>query len=105
MSERNKKITVRFSDKEYAYLQKQVSTTNLNREEFVRGLIANKKINPMPCIHHAELCRDIAGMCNNLNQIAKHANISKNLNLVELIKAISLANAICKEIKEKWWSK
>ena len=63
---RKRRFVVSFhvDEKELSFLNRQVATSSLNREEYLRTLIAGKEIHPRPCTHHADLLRKVAGLCN-----------------------------------------
>lgn len=74
MKARNKKITVRLTDKERAYLQEQADAVDLGIEPFVRNLINEVQMKPYPAEERQALLRQVSGIANNCNQIAKRIN-------------------------------
>ena len=74
MRRRGHVIPLRLNEREYRHLCEQVKISGLSREEYLRSLILDKEIHPRPCTHHAELVRQISGLCNNANQLAHRAN-------------------------------
>ena len=48
--------------------------SGLSREGYIRALIMGSELHPRPCTHHADLLRQVAGLCNNANQLAHRAN-------------------------------
>ncbi len=74
MRRRGHVIPLRLNEREYRHLCEQVETSGLSREEYLRSLILGKEIHPRLCTHHAELVRQISGLCNNANQLAHRAN-------------------------------
>ena len=74
MRRRGHVIPLRLNEREYRHLCEQVKISGFSREEYLRSLILGKEIHPRPCTHHAELVRQISGLCNNANQLAHRAN-------------------------------
>ncbi len=74
MKIRNKKITVRLTDKERAYLQEQADAADLGVEPYVRNLINEVQMRHYPREERQALLRQVSGIANNCNQIAKRIN-------------------------------
>ena len=74
MITRKHTIAIRLNDREYQHLQKQVTHIRLPREVIIRKLILGLEIIPLPCEHHADLLRKLAGACNNINQLVRLEN-------------------------------
>ena len=81
---------------------KQVAASGLSREEYLRSLILGKEVRPRPCTHHAELIRQVAGLCNNANQLAHRANSTGVAGQQSVDEMTRLTRQIWKEINEKW---
>ena len=81
---------------------KQVAASGLSREEYLRSLIMGKEVRPRPCTHHAELIRQVAGLCNNANQLAHRANSTGGEGQQSVDEMTRLTRQIWKEINEKW---
>lgn len=81
---------------------KQVAASGLSREEYLRSLIMGKEVRPRPCTHHAELIRQVAGLCNNANQLAHRANSTGVAGQQSVDEMTRLTRQIWKEINEKW---
>ena len=95
-------IPLRLHPVELEHLNQQAKTAGLSREEFLRSLIARVELHPRPCIHHAELVRQVAGLCNNANQLARVANTYGAAGSEEIAQMTCLARKVWKEVKEKW---
>lgn len=74
MKVRNKKITVRLTDKERSHLQEQADLVDLGIEPFVRNLINGTQMKPYPAEERQAILRQVSGIANNCNQIAKRIN-------------------------------
>ena len=83
-------------------MNRQVTASSLNREEYLRSLILGKEIYPRPCTHHAELVRKVAGLCNNANQLAHRANSTGMAEQQSVNEMTQIAKEIWHEIKENY---
>ena len=83
-------------------MNRQVAASSLNREEYLRTLIAGKAIHPRPCTHHADLLRKVAGLCNNANQLAHHANSTGTAGQGSVDEMTRLTQEVWREVKENW---
>ena len=95
-------IPLRLHPVELEHLNQQAKAAGLSREEFLRSLIARVELHPRPCIHHSELVRQVAGLCNNANQLARVANTYGAAGSEEIAQMTCLARKVWKEVKEKW---
>ena len=68
----------------------------------MRSLILDKKINPRPCTHHAELVRQISGLCNNANQLAHRANSTSVAGQQSVDEMTRIAKEVWLTIKENY---
>ena len=87
---------------ELSFLNRQVAASSLNREEYLRTLIAGKAIHPRPCTHHADLLRKVAGLCNNANQLAHRANSTGTAGQGSVDEMTRLTQEVWREVKENW---
>jgi hypothetical protein len=70
------KITVKFSQKEYANLIEKVRLAQVKTiSEFVREAIFIGQIKERFSVEQLSCIRKIAGMANNLNQLAREAHV------------------------------
>ena len=83
-------------------MNRQVAASSLNREEYLRTLIAGKEIHPRPCTHHAGLVRKVAGLCNNANQLAHRANSTGMAGQQSVDEMTRIAKEVWHEIKENY---
>ena len=95
-------IPLRLHPGELEHLNRQAALAGLSREAFLRSLILGVEIRPRPCVHHAELIRQVAGLCNNANQLAKVANTYGEASRQSVEEMTSIARAVWKEVKENW---
>lgn len=102
MRKREHIIPLRLNAKELRHLQKQVDTSGLPREEFLRALIAGAEIRAKPCTHHAELLRKVAGLCNNANQLAHIANSTGQTEQGSVEEMLRIEKEVWAEVHDKW---
>ena len=95
-------IPLRLHPGELEHLNRQAALAGLSREEFLRSLVAGIELHPRPCVHHAELIRQVAGLCNNANQLARVANTYGMADSSTVEEMTRLAQAVWKDIKELW---
>ena len=74
MKIRNRKITVRLSEKERKFLGEQADAGGMKIEPYVRELIMGNEVKSRPKEEWAEVVRQVAAVGNNINQIARKAN-------------------------------
>lgn len=102
MRKRNHIIPLHLNKKELGYLEAQVKTSGLPREEFLRSLILGKEVRAKPCSHHADLLHKVAGLCNNANQLARVANTCGEASQQSIDEMTSIAQQIWEEVKSHW---
>lgn len=95
-------IPLRLHPGELEHLNRQAALAGLSREAFLRSLILGVEIRPRPCVHHAELLRQVAGLCNNANQLAHRANSTGVAGQESVDKMIRISQEIWKEVKNQW---
>ena len=79
---RNKAVTIRMSETEYADLQKRVKESGLTQQSYIIGAVSGSAIIPAEGINALKdismICADndrqLRGMANNVNQIARIVN-------------------------------
>ena len=95
-------IPLHLNRQELHHLDEQCHRAGLSREEFLRSLVAKIELHPRPCNHHAELLRQVAGLCNNANQLAKVANTYGEASQQSVEEMTNLARQVWEEVKENW---
>ena len=95
-------IPLHLNRQELRHLDEQCHRAGLSREEFLRSLVAGIELHPRPCIHHAELLRQVAGLCNNANQLARVANTYGVAGSSAVEEMTRLTQAVWNDIKELW---
>lgn len=102
MRKRGHVIPVRLNAKELRYLDSQVAASGLPREEYLRTLIMGAEVRAKPCLHHADLLRKVAGLCNNANQLAHVANATGQAGQESVEEMLRISRAVWREVKEMW---
>ena len=95
-------IPLRLHPGELEHLNRQAALADLSREKILRSRVAGIELHPRPCTHHAELLRQVSGLCNNANQLAKVANTYGEASRQSVEEMTSIARAVWKEVKENW---
>ena len=95
-------IPLRLHPGELEHLNRQAALADLSREKILRSLVAGIELHPRPCTHHAELLRQVSGLCNNANQLARGANTYGVADMSMIAEMTRLAREVWKEVKEKW---
>lgn len=74
---RSRKIQVKvmLNEKEYKHFIKQVEKTHYTKSDYLRSLIGGNKIHTRQPEEYFEVRRLVSNMANNINQIARVANI------------------------------
>ena len=60
------------------------------------------ELHPRPCTHHADLLRQVEGLCNNANQLAHRANSTGVAGQESVNKMTALTEAVYRIVKENW---
>lgn len=71
---RTKRVYVWLDEHEFAHLMKNVEMSGLNREEYLRAVIAGHEVRQGPTEEWQKLIRLLMGIGNNINQIARIVN-------------------------------
>lgn len=99
---RNHVIPVRLNAKELRHLDESAGRSGLNREEYLRSLIAGAEVRARPCEHHPDLMRKIAGLCNNANQLAHVANSTGIAGGDSIQEMLRINREVWRVVKEEW---
>lgn len=68
-------VKVMLNEKEYKHFIKQVDKTPYTKSDYLRSLIGGKEIHTRQPEEYFEVRRLVSNMANNINQIARVANI------------------------------
>ena len=100
MLKRQKQLTVRFTDEEYAALKGKADIAGMKMEPFVRQLVEGYTIKPRPPDSYVRLSQQVATIGNNLNQLAHIANATGKVSDHSLQQAQQLMEEIWKLLAE-----
>jgi len=84
MRTRQNRLEIHLSDKEYRHLKKQAEASGLSLSAFIRKAIMGIEVKARPPTDYPEILRQLSGIGNNLNQIARKANSSDEVVMEEL---------------------
>ena len=99
MKESKIKMTVRLTEREHKYLQRQAANAGLKMELFIRRLIMGVDIQARLPDNISHLLREINYIGNNINQIAKKVNIESRVSQAQLEEILHLLGEIYREVK------
>ena len=95
--EPRKNFTIRLSDKEREQAEHDAGVNNMKLSDYVRYLILHgDRVDTTLAYDRRDLIRQIAGLCNNYNQMAKTANGCGYV----LDSTMKAANRLMEQIKE-----
>ena len=100
MLKRQKQLTVRFTDEEYAALKGKADIAGMKMEPFVRQLVEGYTIKPRPPDSYVRLSQQVAAIGNNLNQLAHIANATGKVSDHSLQQAQRLMEEIWELLAE-----
>lgn len=99
MKIRNRKITVRLSEKERKFLGEQADAGGMKIEPYIRKLIMGNEVKSRPKEEWAEVVRQVAAVGNNINQIARNTNIGMEVTVDILKEVLEMQKQIWERIK------
>lgn len=99
MKIRNRKITVRLSEKERKFLGEQADAGGMKIEPYVRELIMGNEVKSRPKEEWAEVVRQIASVGNNINQIARNTNMGMEVTVDILKEVLEMQKQIWERVK------
>ena len=111
MRKRNRTISIRVSDEEYAVIQKKIEKSNQTQQAFILNAINGAKIFTARdtkllqtiSTQLADLIRQIKGMAVNINQMAHKANAYGDLpSKLELLTFGKKVEDLRKEADDTW---
>ena len=82
-----KRIYVSLTMEEFARLDANVKKSGLCREPYLRALIEGREVREAPTQEWRKLIGLLSGMGNNLNQLARHAHYTGQMDTEKINKA------------------
>ena len=102
MRKRGHVIPLRLTEQELAHLNRCAAASGLPREEYLRSLIMGSRLKPHPPDAYLGLLRELSAIGNNLNQIARIANASKQIRSGELHEVQQLVKEAVRLLRESF---
>lgn len=81
MTVRNRKVTVRLSEKEKTFLNAYVKKSGLSLESYLRHIVMGRVPKETPPLDYYTLMRELHSIGTNINQIAKAANATGEVSI------------------------
>lgn len=69
------RITAKMATEDYYLLKSKAKSAGVSVSEFIRGCITQGGVRERLSKEHSDLIRKLCGMANNLNQLARKANV------------------------------
>ena len=100
MRKRPIKISLRLNEQEHEHLKQQAMLFGFPMEVFPRALISGMTLRSRPLAEYAEIRRQLAGIGNNINQIAHVVN-TRGFATKEDIAAVTTAQRVIWQIAKR----
>jgi hypothetical protein len=95
------KLTVKMETKEYFSFRAKVRSAGLTQSEYIRRCIVKSEVKQRLTSEHLGYIRQLAGMANNINQIARKANGAGYAEVhPEWVQSIKSLDNLIKRIEE-----
>ncbi|MDR1583368.1 MAG: plasmid mobilization relaxosome protein MobC [Prevotellaceae bacterium] len=95
------KLTVKMETKEYFSFKAKARLAGLTQSEYIRRCIAKSEVKQRLTSGHLAYIRQLAGMANNINQIARKANAAGYMEVhPECMQSIESLDNLIKRIEE-----
>ena len=96
-----KRIYVWLTMEEFAHLDANVKKSGLRREPYLRALINGRDVREAPTQEWRKLIAMLSGIGNNLNQLARHAHCTGQMETEEIYKALQEIGGIFDHVR-RW---
>lgn len=100
MRNRQNFVGLWLSDKEQRRLSKLCRQSGLSASALLRKLLMDEEIKEKPPEEYAALLRELSGIGNNINQLARWANARGSVRGDEIAKAAELAREVWRAVKD-----
>lgn len=100
MLKRQKQVSLRLTEKEYALLCKKAKAAYLKREPYIRRLIENCHIVPRRPDEYLPLVKDISVVGKRINEIAHEANRTCYVTKVQFTELEQLLRKLLQMVDE-----
>lgn len=95
--EKNKRISARCDEQEYQIFLEKCEQSKLSKAEFVRNMILKTTVKEVDRDHQKRVIFLLNNLANNVNQIAHHANINKQLD-IDVLNELKEISDFAKEV-------
>ena len=95
-----KRVYVWLTMDEFARLDANVKKSGLRREPYLRALIEGREVREAPTQEWCKLIGLLSDIGNNLNQLARHAHYTGQMNTEEINKALDEIREIFDHVKQ-----
>lgn len=99
MRKRPIKISLRLNEQEHEHLKQQAMLSGFPMEVFLRALISGMNLRSRPLAEYAEIRRQLAGIGNNINQIAHVVNTRGYVRQSDLDEIKEMQSRIWQKVK------
>ena len=99
MRKRPIKISLRLNEQEHEHLKQQAMLSGFPMEVFLRALISGMNLRSRPLAEYAEIRRQLAGIGNNINQIAHVVNTRGYVRQSDLNEIKEMQSRIWQKVK------
>ena len=96
------KITLYLNDKELRLFKQQVEITGLTQTEVLRSRVLGLSLRPRPCTHHAAMMNLTASIANNVNQIARIANTTRQVSPETIRQLDETLQTLWEQVRDNW---
>ena len=80
MRKRNNRLWVHVSDDEFAVVKHRIKKTGLSKEAYIRSVLLGSIPKEKPDERFYAMMKDLSGLANNVNQLARKANTFGSIN-------------------------
>ena len=80
MRKRNNRLWVHLSDDEFAVVKRCIKKTGLSKEAYIRSVLLGSIPKEKPDERFYAMMKDLSGIANNVNQLARKANTFGSMN-------------------------
>ena len=85
---------------EFAHLDANVKKSGLRREPYLRALIEGRDVREAPTQEWIKLIGLLSGIGNNLNQLARHAHYTGQMDTEKITEALKEISEIFDHVKQ-----
>lgn len=82
-------------------MNKLAERSGLCREEVLRSIVMGVALRAKPCPHYGALLHKVAGLCNNVTQLAHIATVRGTVDKESIAKMQQTAKTVWHLVKEK----